>query len=598
MIRRHRHTTLITLATVVTLGASACSSDESARPDDTSDSTATTTEAPNAATTTSPAPTTDAPAGTEPSTTVAGPSAAPPTTVAPILDAAIRPAGFPGPIAAGTYRAMLVDPPIDLTFGEGWSAGWEPDDLTLAPNYTAGFVHPLTEGYVRLALWSMHGDSRIDDEETEDVRAFLRERPDVVDVTEADLTLPSGWTATQFEFAIDGDPDTWIPLQVNGVPIDDRGVTVGSGRPQHWTVIDTTLNYGGFTQPHVQLLATWEVLGIDHADANAVDSASAEAAALVAPVLSSITPAPVPAEGASLRVDWMSGGRDVEPTTVIQFDGTDVWGATATDESVIASVDDGVYVIDPSDDTFEESSVRYTGAGFGLGAGEGGLWMPDFDGTTVHSLDPDTLDEIAEIGVGVNPTSVSVGGGYAWSADHRGGTVTKIDPVTNESIARFTVSGPGRGGPYSPTAHGDDLWVPVPQFDQLTRIDATTGQIRANLTLPAPGNDPVVIGDRLFAYSTSNDMVHVVDTNTNQLVTSVLLGSFPLDIVDIDGTPWTLTVLDSEAWMVAIDPVSLEIVDQIRVNPSGRGILDAFGSIWISARDGSLTRYPRDEFVR
>ena len=38
----------------------------------------------------------------------------------------------------------------------------------------------------------------------------------------------------------------------------------------------------------------------------------------------------------------------------------------------------------------------------------------------------------------------------------------------------------------------------------------------------------------------STDLVDVIDTATNELITSVQLGAVPLDILDIDGTPWVL----------------------------------------------------------
>lgn len=546
-------------------------------------------------------PTTAPPETTTPADTTP-PDTTPPTTEPPatFVDASVRPTSLPGPLDPGTHQLWTIDPPVDITLGEGWSAGWELGDQTRAPNYTAAFQHPLTDGYARIALWSMTGeDIRVDGAFRDDVREFLREHPEIDELTEHDLTLDGGWTATQFEFTVDGEPSMWLPLQVLGEPFGEEGLTVGAGRPQHWTVVDTTVSIiPSVPEPHNQLLVTWEVDGIDHDDPSAVAAAGAEAAELVAPVIASITASDVPTWGTALRFDWMSGGREVAPTSVITL-GLDIWRPTATPDRLVVGDGNRMYVIDPTDESVEIAPVAGPDIG-NLTYGADAIWWPVFPGTNLRRLDPDDFTEIAEIEVGINPSHVSVTGGFVWTADHRGGTVSKIDPATNERVAQFVVSGPGRGGPYGPVAQGGDLWVPVPQFDQLTRIDATTGEIKANLKLPGPGSDPVIIGDRLFAYAGSNDLVHVVDTTTNELITSVQLGAYPFAIIDVDGTPWVLAEIPGtgESWLVAIDPVTLEIADHVKVPFPATGVLDAFDSIWVSDADGSLTRYPRGEFVR
>jgi len=152
----------------------------------------------------------------------------------------------------------------------------------------------------------------------------------------------------------------------------------------------------------------------------------------------------------------------------------------ATDRALVMRDDLGtVYAVDPGTATVLASQPypQIKGLAFGFGS----LWLAGFETGVVRRIDPTTLIESAVVDVGVDPTRVAVTGDAVWSSDHRGGTVTHIDPGANTAVRTIEISGTGPGGPQETLVDGNDLWIAVPFFNQVTRLDTVSGEIIANV---------------------------------------------------------------------------------------------------------------------
>lgn len=515
----------------------------------------------------------------------------PVATAASAPGAAARPVSFPGPVAEGTHEWWSLDPAVEFTVGPGWSTGWELGDDTITPNRVVALQHPLADGYVRLVVWTNYGLTLDGDpERKDDLRAFVRAHPDIESLAESELPLADGTTATRFDFTVAGPARTWLAKNEPGTEGLPFQVVVGDGLPQHWVIAGTE-----FTQQ----LITWTI-------EDAAAGAAVEAEALVTPLIESLrflaAPEMPPVPGSVLAA------RAAPPGALVGIGEEGVVGRlTAGADMVFARRHvDGpdephtIVAFDPETGGVTATAVVGTQA-LGIVAGHGSLWVCDFAEDVVRRLDPQTFAELAVIRVGRDPSHVTVSDDAVWVANHRGGSVSRIDPLTDTVTDEFTVSGPGQGGPYGPTQVGDELWVPVPQFDELTRIDLTTGAVTTTAGLSLVNTAPVVIDQYVFVTGDGSPFLAVVDRNTGEHVADIATGGWTGTPIEIDGTVW-VTVGDARpdalgGWLVGVDPDRLEIVDAVSLALAPTTVLDAFDSIWVADIGGAVTRYPRSTFT-
>ena len=80
-------------------------------------------------------------------------------------------------------------------------------------------------------------------------------------------------------------------------------------------------------------------------------------------------------------------------------------------------------------------TVKVGNRPFGLGVGEGGVWVANTDDDQVRRLDPRSGRPLGEpIGTGDGPVWLTVTAGRVWVANQRADTVTRIDPATGSVL--------------------------------------------------------------------------------------------------------------------------------------------------------------------
>jgi len=176
------------------------------------------------------------------------------------------------------------------------------------------------------------------------------------------------------------------------------------------------------------------------------------------------------------------------------------------------------------------------------------IWVVNFgqSGDTVIRIDPKTNQIIGDpIQTGRAPLSLAVGDGSVWVANHDAHTVTRMDAVTGQVIANITVpSEPHR------IAFGEGaLWVANWHINSVTRIDPQTNQVVGE---PIPigfhhaGNMAAGLGSvwvtsdyRSPVDAAPEDVVLVrIDPQTNQAVETIPLGGHPIDVEIAGDAVW------------------------------------------------------------
>ena len=101
-----------------------------------------------------------------------------------------------------------------------------------------------------------------------------------------------------------------------------------------------------------------------------------------------------------------------------------------------------------------------------LAAGEGGVWVANFDDQTLQLIDPAT-DNVGTVRLITGaPSAIATGGGYVWVTSTFQGTLFRFDPKAAHSVVPIDV-GTGASG----AAFGDgSVWVTNSQDDQVCRL--------------------------------------------------------------------------------------------------------------------------------
>ena len=102
---------------------------------------------------------------------------------------------------------------------------------------------------------------------------------------------------------------------------------------------------------------------------------------------------------------------------------------------------------------------------------------------SVGVVDPGSNKLVAEVPVGIDPESVTVGEGAVWVANVEDETVTRIDPVTRERGRTIDVG----DYPSDVVVAGGTVWVALGALAELTRIDPSQDQAATPIPALGPG---------------------------------------------------------------------------------------------------------------
>jgi streptogramin lyase len=159
------------------------------------------------------------------------------------------------------------------------------------------------------------------------------------------------------------------------------------------------------------------------------------------------------------------------PVSLVAGDGG-VWVA-----SLVAGT---VSLIDPGTGNVLASGTLPDGA-VRLAIGPGGVWVSG-QTDSLSRIDPRPVNGALHwktVDVGQGPFGVGVGDGSVWVANVKSGSVSRVDPVTMRVTATYTIGGSGGGVPANPEMVAlwhNRVWVADGQQGVVVALDLATGQ--------------------------------------------------------------------------------------------------------------------------
>jgi YVTN family beta-propeller protein len=232
----------------------------------------------------------------------------------------------------------------------------------------------------------------------------------------------------------------------------------------------------------------------------------------------------------------------------IAFGDSALWVTTVASGDLGAPSDiDAVSRIDPQSSEIV-ATIKVSRGPMSVAFTPQAVWVVNFgmSGDGVIRIDPKTSQIIGDpIQTGRAPLSLAVGEGSVWVANHDAHTVTRIDATTGQVIANITVpSEPHR------IAFGEGaVWVANWHINSVTRIDPQTNKVVGE---PIPigfhhaGNMAAGLGSvwvtsdyRSPVDAAPEDVVLVrIDPQTNQAVETIPLGGHPIDVEIAGDAVW------------------------------------------------------------
>ena len=260
-------------------------------------------------------------------------------------------------------------------------------------------------------------------------------------------------------------------------------------------------------------------------------------------------------------------------------------GATAVGSgpTLIAAGEGGIWVANFDDQTIshldpatgkEVRRIAADGTPTGLAAGMGGVWVThEFEGT-LSRINPalDTIVETVELGTGVG--NVAVGVGSVWVVNGLAEAVLRIDPGTNDLVATYAVG----GSPDGIAAGGGAVWVT--DGAAVVRIDPATNEPE-RIALRHEASRIAVGTGAVWVSSGTSDSVTRIDLASRSAVAVIDVGDEPKGIAVDAGSVWVANALDGT--VSRIDAATNEVTGTIVVGNAPDGLAVDRGLVWVTA---------------
>jgi virginiamycin B lyase len=229
-----------------------------------------------------------------------------------------------------------------------------------------------------------------------------------------------------------------------------------------------------------------------------------------------------------------------------------------------------------------------------LAVGFGSVWVTKIDSHLVLRIDPVTDKIIAKIPVGSDPElGIGMGMGFAWIADIKDHAITEVDPRTNRVARIIPVNiaadpegsmGVGEGSIWVLTSAGGT------DSGTLTRIDAVTGKIVANIPVRQHSHAAIVAFGSVWVSSAESGTVTRVDPRSNSVLAEVSVHASPRFLIANKEAIWVLC--QSDGSLIRVDPTSNRVTAAIAVGVPGDGgdlsVDDRY--VWVSAEGVPLSQ--------
>ena len=234
----------------------------------------------------------------------------------------------------------------------------------------------------------------------------------------------------------------------------------------------------------------------------------------------------------------------------------------------------------------------------GIGVSPEAVWACGPDG--LLRIDPETNEVVAEVPLeaALVVSRLAYGAGSVWAFATSAvapDTVVRIDPATNAITATIPL-----GHPAGTMAFGlDALWVTSPTDDVVLRIDPAANAIEPWST-GVEGAGQVAVGEDAVWVSLYGEhgaqapegapTIVRIDAASGEVTAEVDAGTALEDSNGIVATADGIWVRGTDPFLVRIDPVTAEIVDQIPGDNGTGDVTVAFGSVWATSEHGAVIR--------
>jgi YVTN family beta-propeller protein len=169
-----------------------------------------------------------------------------------------------------------------------------------------------------------------------------------------------------------------------------------------------------------------------------------------------------------------------------------------------------------------------------VAAGDGAVWVANYNDATVSRIDQATHAVAQTIPEVSTPSGIAVGLGAVWVADNFDGTVSRIDPKVNRVVQPITVG----NGPSGVAVGDGSVWVANSSDGTLSRIDPITDTAK---TIPLGGGaTDVAVGEgAVWVSDAASGRVLRVNPQTDQIQPIDVGGTGPSAITVGFGSVWT-----------------------------------------------------------
>jgi YVTN family beta-propeller protein len=224
-----------------------------------------------------------------------------------------------------------------------------------------------------------------------------------------------------------------------------------------------------------------------------------------------------------------------------------------------------------------ESVVPLDTSPSALAAGDGSVWVANYNAGTVSRIDPVSRSVIQTIAVGTTPAGVAAGAGAVWVVNNYGQSVSRIDPVVNRVVQTIAVG----NAPTGAAVADGSVWVANSSDGTLSRIDAVTGSVTGTIALGGAGATDVATGaGGVWVSDETGDRVLRIDAGSDQVTASIHVGAGPSALVAGFGSVWVANSLDGT--VSRIDPATNAVDATIAVGNGAGALAVGRGAVWVT----------------
>jgi sugar lactone lactonase YvrE len=212
------------------------------------------------------------------------------------------------------------------------------------------------------------------------------------------------------------------------------------------------------------------------------------------------------------------------------------------------------------------------------------VWVTDFQGGTLWRVDPVTGAVVASIPVGQGPTDLTVTDRGVFVVLLTGQGIARVDPATN-TVAQ-TIRTPEPMTVIQADATGD-LWVAG--VSKTVRRLGPDGRFGKPIQLPGPATAVAAGPDAVWvAAAVADDQGRVVriDPTTGQATATLTVGTSPNGLAVGADAVWVTGTADDTAWRIDPLPDRPQVKGTVDVPGAPLGIAATTDAVWVAVRDG------------